>query len=303
MDDLLEVVSSVKDGETVEPNSGQITPHHDATTHGIEAQQKLRSPEDALDILKSRPGKSEVLDALSFIDPAGAAEGQFNVTVPGSTGAQIVHVLVSTTIPDHWHTLASDDKSVLSSKPGDKRRPRAALLRCLSSVAGIGAIVAQLRKLLSNQTTTGEDGKHSGTQIIIRDLLTVLSSLLKPRGLIFHIYSDLSKYVQNSVQKQLAWKELVSLLAAGKVLSTAAEASTLAGGLSQSKSLWVGEGSSYAMWVGEVISHMATRLQAGDSDGWTYLSSFMGRALTLGYNGRKRRTSTMMEVPLLIDLL
>ena len=287
MDDLLKVVSSVKNNDAVKAEANQETTSRPNAINVVESKPTLKSPEDALGILKSRPGKPEVLDVLSFIDPANAAEGQFTATTPSSTAAQIVHVLVSTTIPDHWHSLSSDDESVLSNSTGKWIKPQAAFLRCLSSVTGIGAIIAQLRRLLSSQTTVGEDKRQSGTQIIIRDLVVILSRLLRPRGLILHIYSDLSKHLKGSVQQQLTWKELISLLAAGKVLSTAAEACKVARDNVPSKHLWVGEGGPYAAWAGEVISHMATKLESGDTAGWTRLSSFTGRALTLGYTGKE----------------
>lgn len=282
MEDILNVVGSVKGTEkpqlTVDKDIIISAPHKD--THVRERRQtKISTPKDALDILKSQPEKPEVVAVLRFLDPTGPTEGNLNITATGLTAAQILHVLVSVTIPDHWNNLSADNELSLEGKPlGAKHRARAALLRCLNSVPGIGSLLAQLRKLLA-----GQDGKGSTSQAVTKDLLTVLSSLLKPQGLLLHIYSDISKHAASPVQKQVMWKELISFLATGKILSTVAEASKTIDNFANSKLSWMAEGPAYASWLGGEISCMVIKFEPGDAEAWKYLSSFVGRALSIGY--------------------
>lgn len=131
------------------------------------------------------------------------------------------------------------------------------------------------------------DGPYSlGKQSIVRDLLYALSSILKPSAFLFHIYDDISKLVKSSAQRQIMWKELVSLLAAGKVLSASAEAShTLKDVNLSNSSQWVADGSLYTSWLGQMICHMATKLRVDDTEAWKSLSQITERSLGLGYSG------------------
>lgn len=292
MEDMLRVVGSVNKSEELPfiRDSNHIISTAQNDIHTAESRQiAVFTPENALETLKSQPRTSEVVVVLNYLDPTVPAEEHFSIIAPGSTAAQILHVLVSITIPDHWKNLTAEDELEASSKGkgiGTKHKTRAALLRCLSSVPGIGIILAQLRKLLAGLSSPVEDGKSPGSHAVIKDLLTVMSSLLKPQYLLLHIHSGISKYAVNNVQKQVIWKELTSYLAAGKVLSTAAEAFKSIDELASSKLSWISEGSAYASWLGGQITTMAMNLERGDTDAWSCLSSFTGRSLSLGYIGK-----------------
>ncbi|KAL1952575.1 hypothetical protein VTO42DRAFT_4796 [Malbranchea cinnamomea] len=287
---MLRVVSSVERSEESElkpSNEFILAEPRDTTTAAENHQTTISSAEDALGVLRSKPKTSQVIEVLKFLDPAGSAESVFNITVPGSTAAQILHVLVSATIPDHWKILSAENELDPSSqKHRGRHKARAVLLRCLSSVPGIGALLAQLRKLMTGLSSSGQHDKGQGTPSIVRDLLDALSTLLKPHDVLLHIYSDTAQHVQSSVQKHMIWKELVSYLAAGKVLSIAAEAAKVIDGFAGSKFSWVGEGCAYVSWLGRQISYMAIRLDSSDADGWSILASLTGRALSLGYTNQ-----------------
>ena len=290
MEDMLRVVGSAKKSEELPliRDSNSIISTAKSDTHTAESRQiTVSTPANALEILKSKPGTSEIVAVLNYLDPVVTTERDFSIVAPGSTAAQILHVLVSTTIPDHWKNLVADDESEESNKRSrTKRKARAALLRCFSSVTGIGIILAQLRKLLSGLSSQGEGGKDAGTRDVIKDLLNVLSSLLKPRGLLLHIQTGISKNAVSPVQRQIISKELASYLAAGKVLSTAAEAFKSIDDPVSSKCSWISEGPAYASWLGGQISVSAMKLQLEETDTWSYLSSFTGRSLSLGYTGK-----------------
>jgi telomere length regulation protein len=93
-------------------------------------------------------------------------------------------------------------------------------------------------------------------------------------------------FYKNDMQKQVAWKELLSLIAASRVLSTAAEALSLASESEFRRLSWLGNGSQYASWLGANICHMTSKLAAtGQEEQWRALASLIGRALSLGYTG------------------
>lgn len=288
--DALTAVKTVHNREESQISKSQIKDakaHQAETRQGILLQRDADSAGHVLEILRSKPGRVQVVQALQFLDPARVSEKEFNITVPNPTAAQILHILVSTTIPDHWSSLRADHDATASSGGELDINPKASLLRCLSSGAGIGALVVQLRGLLAPQDSSSKQIKESSAnQLILRDLLSVLSSVLKPQGLLLHIYRVALRFVDSSVRRELMWKELTALLAAGKVLSTAAEALSAIKDLPVSQRVvWIGDGSNYASWLGKCICHMASKLQSSELEAWKSLTFFLGRSLKFGYPG------------------
>ncbi|KAK2813187.1 hypothetical protein FQN50_000865 [Emmonsiellopsis sp. PD_5] len=288
MDNLLTAVRTVEKGEELaisEASSptGGLTANRDAKD--VTQETKISTPEEALQALKSSPGKKRVFEALDFLDPARTANNGFNITTPSSTAAQILHSLITITVPDYWRNLGMENATETLSQGGRKIKPKAILLRCLSCVAGIGALVVQLRMLLAKDTKQNE--KNAGDKLLIQDLLSVLASVLKPRDFLLKIYINLSEQVEQPSQRQILWKELISSLASGKVLSIASEALIAIKNTPVPRSvLWIGDGSLYATWLGRCIYQMASKLQSTDLDAWKYLAQFTARSLSLGYTDK-----------------
>ncbi|EDN08116.1 predicted protein [Histoplasma mississippiense (nom. inval.)] len=281
MDELLTAVKAVENREELSvskpPRTSVPTKEEKCSSH----PSTINSLEEVLHTLKSSPDKRRVVQVLGFLDPAQGLGGGFNITAPTAQAAQILHIVITTTIPDHWGGLGDEDSP---APEGDhKPKPKAALLRCLSSLAGIGALVAHLRSLLSKQDSLPSE-KRSGNKIVIQDLITVLSLVLKPPDLLFNLYVNISSNIERPAQRQIMWKELISLLAAGKVLSVAAESLLTIKDIKLPGSIhWIGDGNMYASWLGRCISRMASKVQSTDLDCWNYLAQFVGRSLSLGY--------------------
>lgn len=236
-----------------------------------------------IDVLKSHPDREELSAILAALDPFNASRKikELDIRVPGPTIAQILQLLVSTIIPDHWATLSSKERKTKDAKT------RAALLRCLSSVAGLGSLVAQLRSLIATARATAQQAEGSSSPLVIRDLLSVFAALLEPRDFVFRLHSDTSSLYDSQTRQQVAWRELVSLVAAGKILSAAAEALTVAQEAEISPSVsWVGDGPRYASWLGGNIAHMVSKLKADDESALSSVALLTGRALSLGYSGK-----------------
>ncbi|CEO60321.1 hypothetical protein PMG11_04953 [Penicillium brasilianum] len=239
------------------------------------------SLEQLVQTLKSHPGNDELAAALATLDPFSKSRKiqDLDIRIPSPTTAQILQILVTTTIPDHWSFLNGKESKAKDAKC------RAALLRCLSSIAGLGSLVAQLRTLIANSRAAAQKAEGSSSHLMILDLLSVLAALLEPKDFLSRIYTDISSIYENRTRQQVAWREFVSLVAAGKILSTAAEALTVANTSARVSSVsWIGDGPRYASWLGGNITNLASKISAGDESHWTSLAFLTGRALSLGYS-------------------
>jgi telomere length regulation protein len=284
MDGLLTAVKTVKRDQSspLVAAASEVQARENPTKPTIDLDQHDISSQQAIDVLGSHPDRDELFITLSAIDPFNTSRHiqDLDIRVPSPTTAQILRLLVSTTIPDHWASL---DKKVKTSK---ETKTRAAILRCLSSVAGLGSLITQLRSQIASARANAQQAEGSSSSLAVRDLLSVLASLLEPKDLLFRLYSDISALHGNKTKEQVAWRELASLVGAGKILSTAAEALTVSGE-SELPSLisWTGEGSRYTSWLGNNIAHMASKLKVDDEIGWGSLAFLTGRGLSLGYAG------------------
>lgn len=283
MDGLLTAVKTINRGaepplvavETQSRNDAVIKP-------AVDLGQDISS-QHLIQILKSHPSTEELAAALAALDPFNNSRKiqELDIRIPGPTTAQILQTLVSTTIPDHWTALDGNNRKAKVAKC------RAALLRCLSSIAGLGSIVAQLRTLIASSRAAAHKAEGSNNHRMTRDLLSVLAALLEPKDLLTRIYTDISSLYENQTRQQVAWREFVSLIAAGKILSTAAEALAVANASEPMSSVsWIGDGPRYAVWLGENIAHLASKIKINDENGWTSLALLTGRALSLGYAGK-----------------
>ncbi|RAH72625.1 telomere length regulation TEL2 family protein [Aspergillus aculeatinus CBS 121060] len=284
MDRLLTVVKTVTpDRETLisaaaESSSPDVTPEKRIVS---ELNRDVSSPEDILAVLKSKPDQDQLAHALAVLDPAikTATVKDFDIRVPGPKTAQILNVLITVTLPDHWDAVHAESRRSKSSS-----KLRAALLRCLSSVAGISCLLAQLRSLITACRSSAQEASASGHQLQARGILSVTCALLEPNDLMYRLYTDIEGLYSNPAQKQAAWRELLSHVAASRILSTAAEAISLIKDLDGVSSLsWVGEGPKYASWLGTNICHMASKLPLDNEEAWKAMATLTGRSLSLGY--------------------
>lgn len=282
MDGLLTAVKSVKRNAESPLVALESDSRNDAVTKPIIDLDQNISPNQAIDVLKSHPTTDELSAILTALDPFNSFRKiqDLDIRIPGPITAQILQLLVSTTIPDHWGSLNARGR-----RPKDAKT-RAALLRCLSSVAGIGSLVAQQRSLIATARASALKTEGSSSDLVIQDVLSVCASLLEPKDFLLRLKSDISLLYDNGTRQQVAWRELVSLVAGGKILSTAAEALAVAKNIEHSTSIsWVGDGPRYASWLGGNIAYLNSKLRTNDESDWPSVALLTGRALSLGYSG------------------
>ena len=246
----------------------------------------LRMPEDALKGLQSKPDLDFLVQILKWLLSTTTSGDSFNVNVPGPQAARIINVLVNDTVPDYWDALGTN-----STVTGT--RGRQLMAQCLTNVAGIGALVARLRSLITQQKGTQtnhqlKSGPKSSPSIQpLRDVLSLLEVILQKTQSIAGLRKGIHLWIAKPIQRTLLWKEVVSTLAAGRLLSVAAEANAVINEFSDDieDGSWIGKGQLYATWLGKNIRYMVLSEKDDSVENVKEVSRILGTALTLGYTG------------------
>ena len=245
----------------LENDGAQLLPVTTKRYQTDKTKVSLDSPEYALNILKSKPDHQELDRVLRWLKSTVSHHKGFNIKVPGPKASEIIYILISDIIPIYWVT--KHDNAV-----SDQSRGNDLLVYCLSSVAGLGAIVSCLRLLLSQLKHPQGQSDVSGIRKTqpVELLLDILEAILGNNGFVLSLF----------------------LVASGKLLSIASEATaTLKNSESSvSPGSWVGDGHKYAAWLGSNVQHMLGASVASDFEGPKMLSQLLKKALTLGYIGQ-----------------
>ncbi len=238
------------------------------------------SPDDALQALRSQPSIEQLSDAINWLDPRKGKDGSFNIKAPSPKASQIIFAMINDVIPSYWSVL--NDKKVSAHA-----RLRKTLVRCLSSISGIGAVASRLGILLKELSAQSRSDR-SGKIQQIEGLVQLLEQTFKNDDFMLSSWNDLNLLVLDKSKRALAWKELTSLLAGGRILALVAEIDHTIDELSPSirESSWLSGGSQYAAWVGRNCACMVDRLRTDDQDERKAVIQLFSKALTLGYTGR-----------------
>ena len=239
----------------------------------------VQSPHEALQALRSQPTVEQLSEVLHQLASGNHVDGDFHVKAPSPKASQIIFALINDVIPNYWKVL--DD-----TKDPSQLSLRKDLIRCLSSIAGIGAIASQLQVLLKELSSQSKPEKSGNIQQI-EDIVNVLERILKDDAFASNAWNDLNIRISSQPKKTLVWKELISLLATGRLLSLAAEADHFINQSSSSirKPSWLSDGSKYAMWLGRNCACMMNRLRRDDQDEQKAIVQLLSKSLTVGYTG------------------
>ena len=241
----------------------------------------LSTPEDALEALKSKPNFTLLNHVLRWLDPAKVKTNDFNIKIPGPKATQIIYVLVADTVLDYWGVLNEENSPSLKQK--------SLLLRCLRSVSGIGAILARLRVFLDleEDPQKGQAFSANGKAKVVRDLLSVLEDILKGSGFVSCIRIDIDSLILGTLQRTLLWKDFITTIASGRLLSLAAEADQVIrkSSLIVRDGSWLGDGIQYSSWLGANVAYILLHSEIERPEDWKALAQLVNRALTIGYIG------------------
>ena len=261
-----------------------------------ECDIEIKALEDAVAVLKSEPSLETLNNTLCWLESHFVKDDVSNVKVPGSKPAQVVFVLINCILPTYW-TVLNDARDATQVKV------RNTLIRCLSTVTGIGATVNRLHVLLRNRQTPTRP-KKDGEAEELAVLSSFLQKLLRRTAFIHDLWHDLISFVSASSKRSLLWKEAVSLLAAGKVLSLAAQADDF---IKDSTSVvyegsWLADGPKYAVWLGGNIEYMMRNVDVANTESRKAISQMLRKALVLGYTGEPVQTYSLFPADTLLRL-
>lgn len=237
-------------------------------------------PNDALEIIKSQPDHEDLLAVLQYLEYGVEGKHDFNIHVTSAKSAQIINALVTVTIPDHWHILKG-----WSLTKRDQQMKKSLLL-CLSCIAGIGALLMQIR-------TFGIKAKNHVS--LLQDMLSVLNMILDGSELLKRLLDSTKKLYSTEAQRRSAWNEITSLIAGSKVLSVASQACSGLDLIAQ-EVIWLSNGNEYSRWLARNIISAVIPLSATDNVAWIMVSQIMKRGLSLGYRGESRQCSTSHQL-------
>ena len=238
----------------------------------------VKSPEDALGALRSKPDHATLASTLRWLKMTGPRLDDFNIKKPSPKAAQIIFALINDIVPDYWHILSSENS-----------QEKIVLVQCLSSIAGIGAMTSRLRLLLTLLRDCQKPAQFTAISKSqpVEILLDLLETVLTEQNFVTGIWNDIEACDLSSSQKSLQWKEFSSLVASGKLLSVVSEVNLTLGDLSPGikAGSWVGDGSQYAAWLGRCMRSATRALKKDDIEGQKALSQLLSKGLTLGYTG------------------
>jgi hypothetical protein len=236
------------------------------------------SVDDALDALRSQPDYDALSSVLKFLTSKTSKDG-FNINAPGPKSAAAVQLLVTEIAPNYWALLSED----LEDKDW--------FLRCLRGVTGINAILSHIRVLISDSKAgRGPSGPAPAGErsLYLGIFLDLLAAILQGDHVIQSIWSSSVGRLSNEAQRRAQSQALLTLLASGKLVSLAGEASSILGREHESRdSNWIGDGSEMSRWIGQnIITWARSAAQTDDSDDQVqFCSTLFQRSLSLGYSG------------------
>ncbi|PHH67160.1 hypothetical protein CDD81_2929 [Ophiocordyceps australis] len=244
-------------------------------------QVKCKQPtsrDDALEVLRSQPSYDALIATLKVLacpEPARGRDGALSLYAPGPRNAAIVHVLVSEIVPNYWAVLQDDRCRPNSSLAGHDVQ---LLLGSLRSVTGLNALTAALRALVQESESGQGNGKIRGDiGLNIASYLDVLSLLLAGDDSLHTLWANSASSLGGASMKKAQWQHVMSLIAGGRIVGTAAQASAIAGGHSR----WIADGAEFSKWIGRNVASWAREQPAGQEMG--FCADLLHRSMSIGY--------------------
>ncbi|KAL9025492.1 MAG: hypothetical protein Q9196_005696, partial [Gyalolechia fulgens] len=125
----------------------------------------------------------------------------------------------------------------------------------------------------------------TGRARLLEEALSILESVLVPDSFVLSRWSDLTALFHTTARRGLIWKELVALLAGGRVLSVASEADDIVTKEASTvrERSWLSDGSKYSVWIGRNLNRFISKFKERDVDAEKAWAQMLERALTVGH--------------------
>lgn len=249
----------------------------------IQSSVPVDSPVSALEALKNQPNHETVKNVLKFLTSNG-----FHLLAE-PLNASIAHQLVNDTIPNYWRLLKDSTQGEL-------------LATVLRNPIGLGHLITRLRNLIADSRQKKTPDQIRGTLEHIEDAVDLFDRILRKDQTSGLVLGDIL-VSSNAIQNKLMWKEYLSQIASGRVLSLVAEAEDILKNKDIERVVsWTANGNEFGAWLGRNIVCLMER----DDEREEYINSvteLCSKVLGLGYTGKKVRKHEIysmltLQVPL-----
>jgi telomere length regulation protein len=249
--------------------------------------RKPETPEDVLEILKHEPDYDSLIASLEYLKKG---DSNFSITSPSPLSAQLVHILVSETVPTYWNVLHTsqngNNSRILGRRKGLSNLDL--LLSCLRSVMGLNAILLSLNQFIQNAKETKKTIGRPNILGLLNTLLEALSALLEGTGTIEGIAHNIWNTSDSRLKQKAVWNEFLGIVS-GKILGISAEAEDVINELSKKigEKHWVSNGRLYSNWLACNISHWAQSPTSDTENDLKSRADLLSKSFRLGYTGTK----------------
>lgn len=245
---------------------------------------EITSAEHALEILRCRPQQESFCAVLKWLHPNNSGSTGFDIHSQTLQASQIIHTLVNDVLPDYWDIFWKETTE-------NNRRTRDTIILILSNVSGVSILNSRLKVLITEKEASGgnQSVRDSAQAETLKNTMLLLEFILEPQDFVSTIWSRLC-HSSESAHRWLSWKELVTLLGNGRILSTASEADAILEKSSDSikERSKLSDGSRYCLWLGSSLNRMLVLSSTDKNDGRKACIQMFERALTLGHVGRSQ---------------
>ena len=248
--------------------------------------RRPETPQKALEILKNEPGIDSLIITLNYLKDG---DSSFSIQSPGPLAAQLVHVLVSETLPNYWNVLQPSEKEKSARKRAKKSSSNAGvLLSCLRSVTGLNAILLNLKQFIQQSKEAKTVIGGSNIQDTLETLLQFLSELVKGSKFVEEISKGIWNAPENHSKKRSLWHEFLSIIG-GKIVGISAEAEDVINKMNKEVggNYWISDGRLYSKWLASNISSWANS-PALDVNGEKHCAQVLGKSFRFGHTGEKK---------------
>lgn len=239
----------------------------------VETPKPIHNYKDPKDILKALKSQPDLQTFRSVIEALHKFHSSFDVRIPSPQSTPILQALVSDVLPNYWKQLSGD---------GSLQTVFDKTIDCLRSLPALGVIVFRLKAILNEIAAAGQKSFVSSQAA---SLVELSERICEGNLFIVNIWRNLNQQNDNKTRKLLTWREFVSLLASGKLLSTVSEVqSVLQKSPDYGHNSWIADGTEYAKWLAKNIEYLDR--EAGDKvDASKDCALLLSKSLSLGYTG------------------
>ncbi|CAD6504137.1 BgTH12-05874 [Blumeria graminis f. sp. triticale] len=230
--------------------------------------QHVTTLEEALEVLRNKPDYPSLVTTLEYLSQEDSLRSLY---LPTPTSSQLVHVLVSETIPTYWHAL-SDPENVRGLRKDNQ------------SMTGINSIVLNLKQFIQlAKESTKKVHPGSSAQEVLKILLSLLETLLEGENTIEKIWSNMSNVSDDPAMRNILWTQFQNTFGGNKIIGIFAEAEKLSKPSNScvDQNYWVSDGKKYCLWLASNITSWS-RSSANSEITLKRCADILGKSLSLG---------------------